>query len=93
MNFVLSNGFASCNWNQICQNYAVVLRRRASMGYLYFEAIYIYWYSTVLIQFSQVNHALFLLWSQIGSVINTIDLTLLWPLLLTWFNFNPSMDK
>ena len=24
---------------------------------------------------------------------NTIAANVLWPLLLTWFNFNPSMDK
>ena len=24
---------------------------------------------------------------------NTVYFRLLWPLLLTWFNFNPSMDK
>ena len=26
-------------------------------------------------------------------VINTNDACVIWPLLLTWFNFNPSMEK
>ena len=26
-------------------------------------------------------------------IANTVDTEHLWPLLLTWFNFNPSMDK
>ena len=28
-----------------------------------------------------------------GNISKWDDLSLLWPLLLTWFNFNPSMDK
>ena len=26
-------------------------------------------------------------------LVSTVDMDDLWPLLLTWFNFNPNMDK
>ena len=28
-----------------------------------------------------------------GCLLSTVATDALWPLLLTWFNFNPSMDK
>ena len=59
----------------------------------------LWWISSVNIKFISVQYSLSVVWGSFFIIFICLlmsvglDLYVLWPLLLTWFNFNPSMDK